>query len=69
MYRKLGRTVAAGFTAAIACAAFASPASAGILTASAQSCDDSPLSQPFSRFGDSANYKLMPGGSFESGAA
>ena len=68
MYRKLGRTVAAGFTAAIACAAFASPASAGILTASAQSCDNSPLSQPFARFGDSANYKLMPGGSFESGA-
>jgi hypothetical protein len=67
MYRKLGRTVAAGVTAAIACAAFASPASAGIITASAQSCDGSTVTQPFSRFGDNANYKLLQGGSFESG--
>jgi hypothetical protein len=69
MYRKLGRTVAAGFTAAIACAAFASPASAGIITSSAKSCDGSAVSQPFSRFGDTANYKPLSGGSFESGAA
>ena len=54
MYRKLSRTVAAGFTAAIACAAFASPASAGIITSSAKSCDGSPVTQPFSRFGDNA---------------
>jgi hypothetical protein len=67
MYRKLGRTVAAGVTAAIACAAFASPASAGIITASAQSCDGSTVTQPFSRFGDNAYYKLLQGGSFESG--
>ena len=67
MYRKLGRTVAAGVTAAIACAAFASPASAGIITASAESCDGSTVTQPFSRFGDNANYKLLQGGSFESG--
>jgi hypothetical protein len=67
MYRKLGRTVAAGFTAAIACAAFASPASAGIITSSAQSCDDSPITQPFSRFGDNANYKEI--GDFESGTS
>jgi hypothetical protein len=67
MYRKLSRTVAAGFTAAIACAAFASPASAGIITSSAQSCDGSAVTQPFSRFGDYANYKPLSGGSFESG--
>jgi hypothetical protein len=67
MYRKLSRTVAAGFTAAIACAAFASPASAGIITSSAQSCDDSPITQPFSRFGDYANYKKI--GNFESGTS
>ena len=67
MYRKLGRTVAAGFTAAIACAAFASPASAGIITASAQSCDDSPVTQPFARFGDGHNYKKI--GNFESGTS
>jgi hypothetical protein len=69
MYRKLSRTVAAGFTAALACAAFASPASAGIVTASAQSCDGSAVTQPFARFGDKASYKPVPGGSFEGGTA
>ena len=68
MHRKLGRTVAAGFIATIAAMAFASPASAGIITASATSCDGSTVTQPFSRFGDNANYKLVPGGSFEGDA-
>ena len=68
MYRKLGRTVAAAFIAAIASAAFASPASAGLLTQSADNCDDGALTQPFKRWGDYANYKLVGGGSFENGA-
>src|SRR3954468_8830991 len=68
MHRKLGRTVAAGFIATIAAMAFASPASAGILTTSAKSCDGSTVTQPFSRFGDYAGYKLVSNGSFESGA-
>ena len=67
MHRKIGRTVAAAIIATIASAAFASTANAGLLTASADSCDDGPITQPFARFGDNANYKLLPGGSFESG--
>ena len=56
-------------TAAIATAAvFAAPASAGILTVSAKDCGDETLTQPFAGFGDRANYKLVEGGSFESGA-
>jgi hypothetical protein len=69
MYRKIGRTAAALFITTIASAAFASTASAGLLTESAQSCDDGAITQPFQRFGDQANYKLMPGGNFESGTA
>ena len=68
MQTRLCRTVAAAFTAAIASAALASPASAGILTVSATDCADAGLTQPFSRFGDRDNYKLIQGGSFESGA-
>lgn len=67
MYRKIGRTVAAAVIATIASAAFASSANAALLTASADSCDDGPITQPFQRFGDSGNYKLLPGGSFEAG--
>ena len=67
MHRKLGRTVAAAIIATIASAAFASTANAGLLTESATSCDDGPITQPFARFGDGANYKLLPGGSFEAG--
>jgi len=65
MHLNLRRTAAAFFTATIAAVAFASPANAGLLTASAESCDDGPLTQPFQRFGDRHNYKLL--GSFESG--
>jgi hypothetical protein len=67
MYRKIGRTVAAAVIATIASAAFASTANAGLLTQSAESCDDGPITQPFQRFGDRADYKLVPGGSFEAG--
>ena len=69
MHLNLRRTAAAFFTATIAAAAFASPANAGLLTQSAESCDDGPITQPFQRFGDRANYKLLPGGSFEAGTA
>jgi hypothetical protein len=69
MHRKIGRTVAAAVIATIASVAFASTANAGLLTASAESCDDGPITQPFRQFGDSANYKLLQGGSFEAGTA
>ena len=69
MLRALRRTLAAGFTASLAFAALASPASAGVLTESATNCDDNPLVKPFERFGDGANYRLVPGGSFEAGSS
>ena len=66
MYRKIGRTAAALFITTIASAAFASTANAGLLTQSATSCDDGALTQPFQRFGDTHDYKLL--GDFESDA-
>jgi hypothetical protein len=68
MHRKLGRMVAAAVIATIASAAFASSANAGLLTASATSCDDPALEQPFKRWRDYANYKLLDDGGFEAGA-
>ena len=59
------RALLAAITAAVAIGAFAAPASAGILTASATDCGDETLSQPFSGFGDTSKYKLVKGGSFE----
>jgi hypothetical protein len=54
--------------AAVAVAAIAAPAAnAGILVASANGCPTQTLSQPFAKWGDSNNYFLAPGGSFESG--
>jgi hypothetical protein len=69
MKLKLGRAITATATAALACAAFASPASASLLTASASSCGDQSLSQPFAAYGDGSQYKRVAGGDFESGAA
>ncbi len=69
MQRKLGRTVAAMFIAGIASAAFASTASAGLITQTATTCDDGAITQPFTRWSDRHNYKLVPGGSFEQGAS
>jgi hypothetical protein len=68
MYRKIGRTAAAAIIATIASAAFASTASAGLVTASATSCDDPQLEQPFARWGDNASYKALGDGGFEAGA-
>ena len=65
MYRKVGRTAAAALIATIASAAFASTANAGLLTASATSCDDPALEQPFARWGDRATYKALGDGGFE----
>jgi hypothetical protein len=67
MQRKLGRTAAAAILATIASAAFASTANAGLVTASADSCDAPALAQPFARWGDPATYKLLGDGGFESG--
>ena len=61
----LRRVLLAAITAVAMTGAVAAPASAGILTASATNCGDETLSQPFGRFGDQAQYKLVRGGSFE----
>jgi hypothetical protein len=61
------RVLLAAVTAVAMTGAFASPASAGILTVSATSCGDETLTKPFAQFGDQANYKLVSGGSFENG--
>jgi hypothetical protein len=55
----------AAITAVAMTGAIAAPANAGILTASVKDCGDESLSQPFAGFGDRAQYKIVPGGSFE----
>jgi len=55
--------------AVAALAVTASTAGAGVLVASAPSCDNQPLSQPFTPWLDYANYTPLPGGDFEDGAA
>jgi hypothetical protein len=59
------RVTLAAVAASVAAMAFASTASAGILTASAKDCGDETLSQPFFGFGDKAQYKKVKGGDFE----
>jgi hypothetical protein len=63
------RAVVAALTAIAVAAAFAAPASAGILTASATDCGDETLTKPFAQFGDKANYKLVANGAFEAGTS
>jgi hypothetical protein len=57
--------------AVIGCLGFAvasgAPARAALITTDA--CDSSALTQPFASWNDSSLYKLVPGGSFEGGAA
>jgi hypothetical protein len=59
------RGLLAAITAVAMTGALAAPANAGILTVTAKDCGDETLSQPFAGFGDQAQYKLVPGGSFE----
>jgi len=54
--------------AVVALAAGAPGASAGLLVESAPDCTPKPTTQPFAQFGDSTQYNLAPGGSFEGGA-
>lgn len=59
--RRLGIAVSACFVALGSSAASA-------LAGTPAGCAPSPTSTPFAQFGDSAEYSLVPGGSFESGA-
>ena len=67
--RRARIALTAALTGAALFAAVPSTASAGVLVASAPSCDNGATSQPFAQWGDSNNYFLAPGGDFESGAA
>jgi hypothetical protein len=58
-----------GLTGVALFAALPGSASAGVLVASAPSCDNGATSQPFAQWGDDNSYFLAPGGSFESGSA
>jgi hypothetical protein len=46
----------------------APPANAGLLVETVGSCN-APVTNPFAQFGDNADYKVVPGGSFEPGDA
>jgi hypothetical protein len=61
------RLVLAAITAMAMTGAIATPANAGILTASESDCGDETLSQPFAPFGDNADYKVVRNGGFETG--
>jgi hypothetical protein len=57
-------------TLALTLTALAAPAAnADVLSILPGSCGSQSASKPFAKWGDSANYVLMPGGSFEPGGA
>jgi hypothetical protein len=62
------RGALAALAATAVTGALAAPANAGILTVSATSCNDGALTQPFARWSDRANYKLVGGAAFEPAA-
>ena len=67
--RMVRRGMAATAVAVGATALGAPAASANVLTEPGlPGCEDRPVEQPFAAFGDRANYSLVGGGSFESGA-
>lgn len=68
MQGMLRRTLIAALMAAAGAAFAAAPASAGVLVKSAPDCNSSDVAQPFTRWGDNANYFLPPNGDFENGA-
>jgi hypothetical protein len=53
----------------LGCTALVAPAAdASLLSLVPGSCGSETYSQPFARWGDTSNYVLMPGGSFEAGS-
>jgi hypothetical protein len=63
------RAVVVTALSVLGCTALAAPAAdANILSLLPGSCGSEAYSQPFARWGDTSNYVLMPGGSFESGS-
>ena len=68
MNRRTRRILLATAVAAMALLAPAGTANAGLLSQSAGPCPSYPLSKPFAKWLDPANYTLAPGGAFESSA-
>ena len=66
MKRRTGRILFATAAAAMTLLAPAGTAHAGILSQSAGPCPSYPTSKPFTKWLDSMNYTLAPGGAFES---
>lgn len=64
-HRRTLRSGVASLIALIALAACAATANAGVLVASAPSCDDQALSKTFLPWLDLADYTALPGGDFE----
>ena len=65
--RRSRRAGVATIVAFVALAASAATANAGVLVASAPSCEDQALSKTFLPWLDIADYTALPGGDFESG--
>lgn len=63
------RVTAAATLLAVLGIAAGSAATAHAALLSSGACDNSTLSQPFAAYGDTNEYKLVPGGDFESSAA
>jgi len=61
------RTILAAAVATAALAVGAPAANAGVLVASAKHCSPQPTTKAFAAWGDSLDYQLAPGGSFEAG--
>jgi hypothetical protein len=61
------RTIANRLTARLGVTVAGAACICGLAPAIAQACPSAATSQPFARFGDTADYVPVPGGSFESG--
>lgn len=64
---RLHRTLLAAAVATAALAVGAPAANAGLLVASAKNCSPQPTIKAFAAWGDTLDYQLAPGGSFEVG--
>ena len=67
LFSRQTRLVGAGISALGIAVLSGAPARAALITTDA--CDNATLSQPFSQWNDTNEYKLIPGGSFENGAS
>jgi hypothetical protein len=67
LFSRHTRLVAAVISALGIAVVSGAPARAALINTDA--CDNAALQQPFSQWGDTNEYKLVPGGSFDSGAS